>query len=72
MFASGKMLLCKRLEYIRILMIFLMYLFRWRKWGALMHVYELKHIVSLCYRTIWLILVKLDMDEELKAPLYMF
>ena len=27
-----------------------------------------EHIVSLCYRTTWWILMKLGMDEELKAP----
>ena len=35
---------------------------------ALMHVYVLEHIVSLCYRTAWWIFTKLGRDEVLMAP----
>ena len=35
--------------------------------GALMHVYVLEHIVSLCYRTAWWMFTKLDRDEVLMA-----
>ena len=35
--------------------------------GALMHVYVLEHIVSLCYRTAWWIFTKLGKDEVLMA-----
>ena len=46
-----------------------MYLFRWRKGGgALMHVYEWEHIVSLYYRTTWWMFTKLSRDEVLMAP----
>ena len=45
-----------------------MYFFRWRKGGgALMHVYVLKHIGSLSYRTAWWIFTKLDRDEVLNV-----
>ena len=36
--------------------------------GALMHVYVLEHIVSLCYRTTWWMFTKLGRDEVLMAP----
>ena len=44
---------------------FLKYLFRWRKGGALMHVYVLEHIlvVSLCYRTAWWMFTKFGRDD---------
>ena len=45
-----------------------MYLFRWRKGGALMHVYEWEHIVSLSYRTNRWIFMKLGRDEVLMVP----
>ena len=47
-----------------------MYLFRWKEGGgvALMHVYVLEHIVSLCYRTTRWMFTKLGRDEELMAP----
>ena len=35
--------------------------------GALMHVYVLEQIVSLCYRTAWRIFTKLGRDEVLMA-----
>ena len=35
---------------------------------ALMHVYVLEHIVSLCYRTTWWMFTKLGRDEVLMAP----
>ena len=36
--------------------------------GALMHVYEWEHIVSLYYRTAWWMFTKLGRDEVLMAP----
>ena len=33
--------------------------------GALMHVYVLERIVSLCYRTAWLMFTKLSREEVL-------
>ena len=36
--------------------------------GALMHVYVLEHIVSLCYRTTRWMFTKLGRDEVLMAP----
>ena len=46
-------------------MIFLcFYVGEW-KGGALMHVYELEHIISLSYRTTWWMFTKLDRDEVL-------
>ena len=36
--------------------------------GALMHVYVLEHIVSLCFRTAWWMYTKLGRDEVLMAP----
>ena len=38
--------------------------------GALMHVYVLEHIVSLCYRTTQWMFTKLGRDEVLMAPHY--
>ena len=35
--------------------------------GALMHVYVLEHIVSLCYRTAWWMFTKIGTDEVLMA-----
>ena len=35
---------------------------------ALMHIYVLEHIVSLCYRTAWWMFTKLGRDEVLMAP----
>ena len=39
-----------------------------KEWGALMHVYVWKHIVSLYYRTAGWMFTKLDRDEVLIAP----
>ena len=36
--------------------------------GALLHVYVLEHIGSMCYRIARLIFKKLGRDEELMAP----
>ena len=36
--------------------------------GALMHVYVLEHMVSLCYRTAGWMFTKLGRDEVLMAP----
>ena len=36
--------------------------------GALMHVYVLEHIVSLCYKTAWWMFTKLGRDEVLMTP----
>ena len=59
----------QRFEYLKNFNEFFMYLFRWRKGGgALMHVYVLEHIVSLYYRTAWLMFTKLGRDEVLMAP----
>ena len=50
-------------------MIFLcIYLDEKRGGGALMHVYVLEHIVSLCYRTTWWMFMKLGRVEVLMAP----
>ena len=49
---------------------FSMYLFRWKRGGggALMHVCEWEHIVSLYYRTAQWMLTKLGRDEMLMVP----
>ena len=47
---------------------FSMYLFRWKKGGALMHVYALEHIVSLYYRTALWMFMKLGRHEMLMVP----
>ena len=44
------------------------YLGEGRGGGALMHVYVWEHIVSLYYRTAWLMIKKHGRDEVLMAP----
>ena len=59
----------KRLNALRFLINFLcIYLDEGRGGGALMHVYVLEHIVSLCYRTARWIFTKLGRDEVLMVP----
>ena len=59
----------ERFEYLKNFNEFFMYLFRWRKGGgALLHVYVWEHIVSLYYRTAWLMFTKLGRDEVLIVP----
>ena len=69
MFYKGEWLY-QRFEYLKNFYEFFMYLFRWRKGGggALMHVYAWEHIVSLYYRTAWLMFTKLGRDEVFMAP----
>ena len=61
----------KDLNTWRILMNFLCIYLGEGRGGALMHVYVLEHIVSLYYRTAWLMFTKLGRDEVLMA-LYMY
>ena len=54
MFVIGRMFIVylKDLNALRILMNFLMNLFRWKRgWDAPIHVYVWEHIASLYYRT---------------------
>ena len=44
------------------------YLLKWKKGGALVHVYVWKHIVSLYYKIAWWIFTKLGRDKVLMTP----
>ena len=58
--------LYKRFKCLKIFNEFFMYLGEGKGGGdALMHVYVLEHIISLCYRTTRWIFTKLDRDEVL-------
>ena len=57
----------KDLNTLRILMNFLCIYLGEGRGGALMHVYVWEHIVSIYYRTAWLMFTKLGRDEVLMA-----
>ena len=57
----------KDLNAWRILMNF-HFLLRWKKAGALVHVYLWEHIVSLNYRITWWIFTKFGRDKGLATP----
>ena len=53
----------------RLIILLIFYVFILAKEGmALMHVFVLEHLVSLQYRTAWLMFTKLGMDELFMAP----